>query len=201
MALSRSFLEGFGLNESQINAICEAHSETLEGLKAKITELKSLNEEYEKTKEQLKEVNEKLSKYEKDGLYKEKYDELNNQFEEYKKKTSLDKETMLKTNAYEKALKKIGVPESRIAKILKVSASDIDALEIDENGNIKSDIEDSLKEEWSDFILEDKGTQGAKTSTPPKTGAKVMSKDEIMNIKDTAERQKQLKIMLENEKR
>ena len=67
----------------------------------------------------------------------------------------------------------------------------------DKDGNVKDskDIVKSLKTEWADFIVTE-GVRGASTSNPPaNTGGGKMSKDEIMKIKDTAERQQ---AMLEN---
>ena len=74
--------------------------------------------------------------------------------------------------------------------MLKVS--DVDSIELDDEGKVKD--ADALKkaigEEWEDFIVQ-KETKGAQTATPPAgSGKTYKSKDEIMAIKDTQERQK-----------
>ena len=57
-----------------------------------------------------------------------------------------------------------------------------------------TDLKKSLKEEWSDFIVTD-GKEGAGTATPPAGSGPKKTKEEILAIKDTAERQA---AMLEN---
>ena len=66
--------------------------------------------------------------------------------------------------------------------------------EVDKDNNIKDadKLFDGVDNEWGMF----KGTthvEGAKTATPPQnTGGKSITKEEIMNIKNTAERQKKI---------
>lgn len=124
-----------------------------------------------------------------ENKYKVKYDALKEEFDDYKKEQTAKETKAKKESAYRELLKESGVSEKRLAAVLKVS--DIEALEFDEDGKVKDSdkLKESIKEEWSDFIVkEDK--QGANTSTPPSGGGKTYkSKDEIMSIKDTSERQ------------
>ena len=66
-------------------------------------------------------------------------------------------------------------------------------MELGEDGKITTakDILAAVKEEWGDHI-ETTDKKGAKTSTPPKsTGGKAsMTRDDILKIKDSAERQR-----------
>ena len=84
--------------------------------------------------------------------------------------------------------------EKRIKSVLKVA--DIDSIELDENGTIKDAdaLKKAIKEEWEDFIPSDE-TKGASTSTPPANNGGKLSKEDILAIKDTAQRQQ---AMLEN---
>ena len=47
----------------------------------------------------------------------------------------------------------------------------------------------AVKEEWSDHITTEE-TQGTESHNPPAGGKPTKTKEEIMNIKDSAERQK-----------
>lgn len=122
--------------------------------------------------------------------WKTKYDALKEDFETYKKDISAKETKATRSNAYKELLKQAGVSEKRLESVLKVS--DIDSLEMGEDGKFKDSdkILDNIKSEWADFITTTE-THGAKTATPPKnTGGNKMSKDEIMKIKDSSERQK-----------
>ena len=73
--------------------------------------------------------------------------------------------------------------------MLKVS--DVDAIEFDEKGEVKEAdaLKKSIGEEWADFVVHE-DVKGTNTATPPAGGGKTYkSKDEIMEIKDTKERQ------------
>ena len=64
-------------------------------------------------------------------------------------------------------------------------------IELDEDGKIKDadKIVNSIKEDWSEFIVTET-TKGADTETPPNNTGGKMTKEEIMKIKDSNERQK-----------
>ena len=80
---------------------------------------------------------------------------------------------------------------SHVDSILKASQSELDKIELDENGKIKDvdKLKESIKKEWADFIVEE-GQQGANTATPPANEGSKLSKDDIMKIKDPTARQK-----------
>ena len=122
--------------------------------------------------------------------YKVKYEALKEEFSDYKKGIENEKTKATKTNAFKALLKEIGVSEKRIEAVTKVS--DIDSLKLDKDGKIEGidDLKANLTTEWADFIVKEQ-SKGANTATPPATtGGKAKSKDEILQIKDTAERQK-----------
>ena len=50
MGLTRKFLKGMGISDEQIDAIIDAHTETVDALKAQRDELKADAEEYAETK-------------------------------------------------------------------------------------------------------------------------------------------------------
>ena len=187
MSLTRKFLASKGIEADVIDEIIEAHTETVNGLKDKIEDA----EKYKAQADKVPELEKKVKDLEKSAKAGGDYDELKKQFDDYKAEVKRKEERTAKENAYREILKDAGIPEKHFAKILKYS--DVDGVELDENGKIKTakEILDAVKDEWGDHI-ETTGKKGAETSTPPKsTGGKTsMTKDEIMAIKDSAERQK-----------
>ena len=186
MALTRKMLKAMGIEDEKVEQIIEAHTET-------VTALKDERDAYKADAEKLPTVQKELDELKatdgKEDTYKVKYDALKEEFNSFKQEQE-EKETRIKKEqAYKTLLQEAGVSEKRIDAVLKVS--DVDSIEFDENGTVKD--ADTLKKgiatEWEDFIVH-KETQGTQTSTPPSGSGKVYkSKEEIMSIKDTAERQ------------
>lgn len=187
MALSRKFLAAFGIEEDKVDEIIKAHSETVDALKEERDAYKEKAEKFDKAQSDLEEIKKNLSK---DDAYKVKYEALKEDFDEYKKGIEAEKTKNNKTAAYKQLLKDIGISEKRIDAVARLV--ELDKIKLDKDGKIEDvdDLKKSLAEEWSDFIVKD-GKEGAGTPTPPeKSGGAVKTKDEIMQIKDTTERQK-----------
>ncbi len=121
--------------------------------------------------------------------WKTKYDALKEDFEAYKNDIAAKETKAIREDAYTELLKKAGISDKRLKSVLRVS--DIDNLEM-VDGKFKDEdaIVKGIKEEWADFITTTE-THGASTSTPPaNNGGGTLTKDEILAIKDTSERQK-----------
>lgn len=190
MALSRKWLATLGIDEDVVDKIVIAHGETVSGLKDEIADL----EKYKADAEKLKAVNKELSdlKAEIAKNSDKDYDALKKEYDEYKQSIENAKVKDAKVAAYKEILKDAGIPEKHFAKILKYS--DVDGVKLDAEGKITGakEIMDAIKEEWADHI-EKSTKKGAETSKPPKnTGGATMSKEDIMKIKDTHERQEKL---------
>lgn len=190
MAFTRAFLKGLGIEKEQIDEIMEAHAEVTEALKAQ-------RDEYKKDSEKLASVQKELdilkaTEETESSKYKSKYEKAIKDLDDYKNEVST-KETKSKKEAEaRKILKDSNIPEKYFDKIIKYSAEDIDSFEFDDDGNVtKTDsFKKSIESDWSDYKTEDK-KKGTDTSTPP-TGSKgktYASKEEIMKIKDSVERQ------------
>ena len=191
MSLTRKALAAMGIGAEQIDQIIEMHTETVEALKSERDDAKAEAKKFKADAEKLPQVTQELKdlKDSKGGdAYKEKYDKLKEDFEKYKGE-QVEKETKAtKEKAYKKLLKEAGVSEKRFDKIIKVT--DLTGIELDENGKVKDaeNVVKGIKDEWSDFI-EATGATGASTSTPPKNTGGKMTKEDILAIKDTTERQ------------
>lgn len=143
---------------------------------------------YNAKKTQAEELQTKLDEAE--GL-QGKFDKLKTEYDAYKNEQEAKETRIQKQDAYKEILKKAGIPEKRFGVILKTV--NLDDLKISSDGKLEDadKVEKSVKEEWSDFIVTTQET-GVNSANPPSNngGKSTMTKKEIMEIKDTAERQK-----------
>ena len=194
MALTRKFLAALGIEAEKVDEIISAHVDTLEPIKAERDKYKADAEKLptiQKELDQLKEAGEK-------DAYKVKYEAIKEEYSKFKADISAKETKAKKEQAYKTLLKKAGVSEKRLDAILKVT--DLKGIEFDDEGNVKNadELTKQIKEEWSDFIATN-STEGAKTATPPANPVNgIMTKKEIMAIKDTTERQNAWKNFIAN---
>lgn len=178
MALTRKFLTALGIEADKVDEIINAHTETVDALKAERDGYKA---DAEKLPSVQKELDTLKAAAEKDGKdpYKVKYEAIKEEFEAYKKDQTAKESKAAKTDAYRALLKEAGVSEKRIEAVLRVS--DVDAVELDKDGKIKGadKLRESIKTEWADFITS-KFVKGANTPNPPvNTGGTLKSREEI----------------------
>lgn len=206
MALSKAQLKEIlskaGVSEDNMSAavkeIMAGHEASIEALQEERDNYKDSASKYETEHKKVEDLEKKLK--DADGsnkdAYKVKYEALKEEFTEYKKGVEAEKTKATKTEVFKALLKEIGISEKRIDSVAKVS--DIDGLKLDKDGKIEGidELKKSLETEWADFIVKEE-SKGANVATPPSGngGAKTMTKEEIMAVKDTAQRQK---LMLEN---
>lgn len=165
MALTRKFLSAMGIESEKIDQIIEAHTESVDALKAERDKAK---EESAKFADVQKELDTLKAEQAKDQPYKEKYETEKKAFEDYKKDQDAKETKAKKTDAYKKLLKDAGIGDKHLEQLLKASGADVDSLEFDDKGDVKDAKKkvESLKKEWSDFVTTE-GTKGADTHEPP----------------------------------
>ena len=188
MALTRKLLKGMGLADEQVDTIIEAHTDTVDGLKADVSKYKT---DAEKLSDVQKELDELKAKG--DDGWKEKYDNLKGEFDKYKTDIQEKEAHNKKVEAYKAILKDANLSEKGIEKAVKYA--DWDKIELDAEGKLKgaNDHIKAVREEWAEYVTTTT-TTGARTSTPPannggKTGK---TKEEIMAIRDPAVRQAEI---------
>lgn len=182
MALTRKMLKGMGLTEEQIDTIIEGHDETVSGLKDKITELTGKADQAEALKKERDDLR-KAAEDAKNGTdWKAEYDKL--------KADTEAKETAAKVKAaYRQLLKDARLDDDMLDTVM--DATSFDDMKLDKDGKALKDADkltESIKSKWQKFIVTE-GTKAPPTKTPPEGGKGTRTKDEIMAIKDTAERQ------------
>lgn len=188
MSLTRKMLKAMGIEEEKIDQIIEAHSETVDSLKA---DRDSYKEDAEKLKDVQKELDDLKAKG--DDGWKEKHDALKAEFDQYKNDVQAKETKAAKEAAYRAVLKDANLSEKGIEKAIKYA--EWDKIELGEDGKLKgaNDHIKAAREEWAEYVTTTT-TTGAKTSTPPannggKTGK---TKEEIMAIRDPSVRQAEI---------
>lgn len=195
MALKRQFLAALGIEADKIDEIINAHSETVEALKEERDSYKDKAEKYDKAIKDLESANKKIEELNKDDAYKVKYEALKEDFNAYKKEIEAEKTNNNKKAAYKAILKEVGISDKHIDKVARLA--ELDKITLDADGNITGadELKKALADEWADFIVKD-GKAGADIAKPPvNNGSGKKTKEEILAIKDTTERQQ---AMLEN---
>jgi chromosome segregation ATPase len=201
MALTRKYLSAMGIEPEKIDEIISAHSESVDALKEQRDQYQaSYKKEQEKNQETAKEL-EKAQKdlsdlqaeVEADKKDREgkDYDKLKKEFDEYKAEQENAKTKAAKEKAFSDFLADMKVSEKGVKLIKKYQHWE--DIELDEEGKLKgaSELRKAIKEDWGDYI-QSKETKGADSNNPPGNNGRGGGKtvDEIMSIKNTAERQK-----------
>lgn len=195
MALTRKLLKGMGLTDEQVDTIIEAHTDTVDGLKADV-------EKYKGDAEKLPTVQKELDdlKAAGDGGYKEKYEKEHKAFEDFRKEREAKDTRAAKEQAVMEYLKSKNVQDTNLKLALRSLSAEIDGAEL-ENGKLKDSkaFDDLLSGELSGLVTTttEKGT--GNPATPPANNGKVMTKADIYKKDDkgryvmsAAERQKAL---------
>lgn len=159
MALTRKFLAALGIEESKVESIIDAHTETVDGLKKE-------RDTYKAEAEKLPEVQRKLEEAKAAAKDSGEYDKLKKEFDDYKADIARKETLAAKKAVLKEIAKDAGLSEAGIAKALKYH--DFEKLELDDKGAAKdkATILKALKEEWPEYI-QTQQKRGADTPKPP----------------------------------
>ena len=159
MALTRKFLAALGIDDSKIDSIIDAHTETVDALKAE-------RDSYKADAEKLPGVQEELKKAKAAAKDSGEYDKLKKEFDDYKADVASKEALAAKKAVLKEIAKDAGLSEAGIAKALKYH--DFDKFELDEKGAAKDKaaVLKGLKEEWPEYIVTTQ-KKGVDTPTPP----------------------------------
>lgn len=162
VALTRKLLEGMGIEDKAIESIIEAHSETVNGLKADRDKYK---EQAQRVPDLQKQLEEAKSAAGSESDWEQKYNDEHQAFEDFKAQVETEKAEADKAQAYRGMLMAAGIDPKRIDAIMRVT--DLSQVEI-EDGKLKDTekLQESAKQEWADFVVKS-NTQGSNPATPP----------------------------------
>lgn len=182
MALTRKLLKGMGLTDEQVDTIIEAHTDTVDGLKADVTRYKADAEKLLGVQKQLDDL-----KAAGDGGYKEKYEKEHSAFEAFKTDIRAKESKAAKEKAVRAYFESKNITGANLDLAMRGCGEEMSALELDG---------EKIKDTKSLDALVD-GTYKSLVSKPAvrldmgarlNEGGKPMTKDEIMKITDRTER-------------
>lgn len=191
MALTRKMLKAMGIDDEKIDQIIEAHTETVDGLKDK---LKTAESDADKVKDLQKELDD-LKKDNKDGEgWKTKYEKEHKDFEDYKKDITAKETMAAKEKAARSYFEGKGITGANLEIAMRGAKDEIEAITLD--GEAIKDakaFDDLIAGTYAGLVGKTK-KQGADTKTPPGNGGQneVKTKADIMKIRNTAERQREI---------
>jgi tyrosyl-tRNA synthetase len=189
MAFSRQTLKAMGFTDDQVQSLIDLHTEVTDNLKAEIKKYKEDAEKLSDVQRQLDEANSRLKAAEKDD-YKGKYESEKAAHDKLKADIQTKETKAKKTDIFKAYLKEKGYSDNAITKITKYGGY-VDGIELDDEGKITNSdkLMTSVETEWSEYKPQ-AGTQRHTPVTPPVGGKVQRTKEDIMNITDTAARQK-----------
>lgn len=188
MALTRKLLKGMGLTDEQVDTIIEAHTDTVDGLKADISRYKADAEKLPGVQKQLDEL-----KAASDDGYKEKYEKEHSAFETYKADVTAKEAKAAKEKAVRAYFEGKNITGANLELAMRGCGEEMAAIEMDGDKIKDTKSLDALVAGTYKGLVSTSRTKGTDTSNPPgNTGAGTMTKEKIMGIKDRAERRAQI---------
>lgn len=184
MALTRKLLKGMGLTDEQVDTIIEAHTDTVDGLKEQVKTYKADAEKLPNVQKELDDL-----KAAGDGGYKEKYEKEKQAYADYKSGVEAKETKAAKESAVREYLKGKNVKDESMALAIRSLSAEIDAAEL-ENGKLKStEAFDNLLAGDLKGLVTTTTERGVGSPANPLTNTGgTMTKNQIMEIKDRAER-------------
>ena len=168
MAVTRKLLRALGIEEEKAEQIFDAHTETVNEIKAERDRYKEDAEKLPGVQKELDDLRE-AAEQNADNPYKAQYEAVKKQFDDYKAEVAAQQVKASKQAAYRKLLKENGISDKFIDPIMKVT--DVDALELDDKGQFKNeeDLKKNITEQWDGFSVKEE-THGAQQYNPPGSG-------------------------------
>ena len=184
MSITRKMLKGMGLTEDQQDTILEAHTETVNEIKAERDRLKADAEKLPGVQKQLDEL-----KAAGDGGYKEKFEKERKDFEDYKADITAKETKAAKEKAVRAYFESKNITGANLDLAMRGCGTEMAALEMDGEKIKDTTSLDALLTGTYKGLISTKQIKGANPATPPaNVGNGAMTKDQIMAIKDRAER-------------
>lgn len=184
MALTRKSLKAMGLSDEQVDSIVDMHSETVDGLKGKISELQTKADEYDAVKAE-------LDKFKDGGDYKARYEQEHKEFEAFKKEVAGKELLKAKETAVREYFESKGITGQNLDIAMRGAKEEISAITLD-GDKIKDSksLDDLIGGTYAGLVIK-KESHGASVTNPPaNNGGGKMTREQIMAIKDAATRQK-----------
>jgi hypothetical protein len=174
-----------GLTDEQVDTIIEAHGDTVDGLKEDI-------QRYKADAEKLPGVQKELDDLKKDNGddFKARYEKERQDFQAYKDGIAKKEAAAAKEKAARAYFESKGIPAKSMGLVIRGAKGEIESLELDGEKIKDASALDSLLDGDYKGLIGKVKESGMNTQNPPETSGSKMTKEQIMAIKDTAQRQK-----------
>lgn len=182
MALTRKLLKGMGLTDEQVDTIIEAHTDTVDGLKADVSKYKADAEKLPGVQKELDDL-----KAAGDGGYQEKYEKEHKAFEDFKTDITAKESKAAKEKAVRAYFESKNITGANLDLAMRGCGEEMSALELDGEKIKDTKALDALVDGTYKGLVS-KQTVRFDTGARFNGGGKPMTKDEIMQITDRAER-------------
>lgn len=182
MALTRKLLKGMGLTDEQVDTIIEAHTDTVDGLKADVSRYKADAEKLPGVQKQLDDL-----KAAGDGGYKEKYEKEHSAFEAFKTDITAKESKAAKEKAVRAYFESKNITGANLDLAMRGCGEEMAALELDGEKIKDTKALDALVDGTYKGLVA-KASVRVDMGGRLNDGGKPMTKDEIMKITDRAER-------------
>lgn len=196
--ITRKMLKAMGIEDEQQDQIIEAHLSVVDSLKEERDNYRIDAEKAQRLQSRVDELETLAKSKDGENPYKAKYEKLQadqeklqKEFNDYKAGIEHEHEVSAKKDAFRSLLKEIGISEKRIDTIIRATPEIDELVELSKDGDIrdKAKLSEKVKGEWSDFIVTSEDRKKTPENPPSNSGGR-MTKEQIMEIKDTAARQK-----------
>ena len=162
MALTRKLLKGMGLTDEQVDTIIEAHTDTVDGLKADINRFRSDAEKLPGIQEELDGL-----KAAGDGGYKEKYEKEHSDFEAYKTDITAKEGKAAKEKAVRAYFEGKKITGANLDLAMRGCGAEMAALEMDGDKIKDTKSLDALLDGAYKSLISTTETQGSNPANPP----------------------------------
>ena len=190
MAMTRKFLKAMGIEEEKIEQIIEAHTETVNALKEERDKFKGDAEKLPTVQKELDDLKAKG-----DDGWKEKHDKVKKEYDDYKSEVTAKESKAIKEKAVRAFYEEKGITGKNLEIAMRGSRTEIDGIEMDGDKIKDTASLTALVEGDFSALVSTTTKKGVRTATPPgSTDVKGSGKtrDEIMSIRDGAERRKEM---------
>lgn len=162
MALTRKLLKGMGLTDEQVDTIIEAHTDTVDGLKADVSKYKADAEKLLGVQKQLDDL-----KAAGDGGYKEKYEKEHSAFETYKSDVTAKESKAAKEKAVRAYFESKNITGANLDLAMRGCGEEMAALEMDGDKIKDTKSLDALIGGTYKSLVSTTQIKGANPATPP----------------------------------
>lgn len=202
MGITRKMLKGMGLNEEQVDTIIEAHTETVDGLKADVSRYKTDAERLPGIQKELDDL-----KAASDGGFEAKYNAEKKAFADYKAEVTAKETKAAKEKAVRAYFEGKNITGANLELAMRGCGAEMAALAL-ADGKIKDTASlDALVNGTYKGLIASTTTQGSGAATPPaNTTGGAKTREDIYKRDDkgryvfsTAERQSALAGLMASE--